>query len=242
MLKDPEEAAAKWSLMVMIQLYSKNIWKDENTVNVRSSACTHDKSKIAVAACKFFLMANWDVNDNDSSSSEDEETKKLMNHGANGIRIGTKKWKNLEKQLKSLKRKEWRRNKIKITDDFLPIDMLWTPQELGDRLFNRIRRSKEPIEVKLVLLKLLGRLIGRHKLIILPFYTYMTNINRNIGDFLALIAESVHDNVPAEELHPLTNKIVDEYVSEQQQDVNIVMALNCLWEMASWNHGCLTMP
>ena len=56
----------------------------------------------------------------------------------------------------------------------------------------------------------------------------MTTINRNVGEYLALIAESVHENVPAEEIQPLTNKIIDEYVSEQQQDVNIVMALNCL--------------
>ena len=72
----------------------RNIWKDENTVNVISTACTHDKSKIAVAACKFFLMASWDVQESDSSD-EDEETKKLMNHGPGGARIGTKKRKNL---------------------------------------------------------------------------------------------------------------------------------------------------
>ena len=34
MIKDRDEKASKRSLVVMIELYKKKIWNDENTVNV----------------------------------------------------------------------------------------------------------------------------------------------------------------------------------------------------------------
>lgn len=75
MLKDPDEAAAKRSLQVMIELHWKRIWNDENTVNVIAEACLHKKTKICVAACKFFLFIQTDddeKSDSDDSSDEDE--------------------------------------------------------------------------------------------------------------------------------------------------------------------------
>merc|ERR1711915_966982 len=39
MLKDSHTIAAKTSLDVMISLYKKNVWKDEKTVNVMTTAC-----------------------------------------------------------------------------------------------------------------------------------------------------------------------------------------------------------
>ena len=39
----------------MIELYRKNVWRDERTVNVIASACFSDVSKLTVTALKFFL-------------------------------------------------------------------------------------------------------------------------------------------------------------------------------------------
>jgi protein SDA1 len=39
----------------MIELYRKSIWRDERTVNVISTACFSDITKLAVTAIKFFL-------------------------------------------------------------------------------------------------------------------------------------------------------------------------------------------
>lgn len=44
----------------MIQLYRKWIWNDENTVNVIAEACLHNKTKICVAAVKFFIVMEYD--------------------------------------------------------------------------------------------------------------------------------------------------------------------------------------
>jgi protein SDA1 len=39
----------------MIELYRKNVWRDVRTVNVISTACFSDVTKLAVTALKFFL-------------------------------------------------------------------------------------------------------------------------------------------------------------------------------------------
>lgn len=46
MIKDPQETAAKKSLLVMIELYKKKIWNDENTVNIIGQAALQQNSKL----------------------------------------------------------------------------------------------------------------------------------------------------------------------------------------------------
>ena len=53
----------------MIQLYRKRVWNDEKTVNVISTACFSDDSKMIVAACRFFLGSY-------EEDEEEEEAKK----------------------------------------------------------------------------------------------------------------------------------------------------------------------
>jgi hypothetical protein len=45
----------------MIELYRKNVWRDERTVNVIASACFSDVSKLTVTALKFFLGTGLSV-------------------------------------------------------------------------------------------------------------------------------------------------------------------------------------
>ena len=56
----------------MIELYKRKIWNDDKTVNVIAEACLNTNPKIVVAACKFFLILDYDYESEDESS--DEET------------------------------------------------------------------------------------------------------------------------------------------------------------------------
>lgn len=62
-------------------------------------------------------------------------------------------------------------------------------------------------------MKLIARLIGRHKLLIFPFYTVaIKHINPHqklVPEILALVAESIHDLVPPDEIYPVIDKIID---------------------------------
>ena len=62
----------------MIELYKRKIWNDDKTVNVISEACLNDNPKIVVAACKFFLILEYDFeSDNDDSSDENDAGDKI---------------------------------------------------------------------------------------------------------------------------------------------------------------------
>ena len=61
----------------MIELYKRHIWNDDKTVNViATGGCLHDNPKIVAAACKFFLVMDYNDKD-DSSDSSDEGGDKL---------------------------------------------------------------------------------------------------------------------------------------------------------------------
>ena len=49
----------------------------------------------------------------------------------------------VEKVIKQHKRKEKRKNKVKYSTDFLPIDLIFDPQEFAEKLFNKLRKSTD---------------------------------------------------------------------------------------------------
>lgn len=46
-----------------------------------------------------------------------------------------------------------------------------------------------------------------------------------------MIAESIHDLVPPDEIHPIIEKIIDQYISEQVDNQIITIAVNAIWEI-----------
>ena len=103
--------------------------------------------------------------------------------------------------------------------DFLPIDMLYDPQTMAERLFSKLKKSNDRYEVKLYMLRMVSRLIGRHKLMILQFYPYVlryltSHQKDKIGEIFAMIVESCHELVPPEEIKPVIERIINNYVTE----------------------------
>ena len=70
----------------------------------------------------------------------------------------------LEKAIKQVKRKDARKGLVKFFTDFLPIDMVHDPQGFVERLFSNLKKSNEKHDVKLYMLRLISRMIGRHKI------------------------------------------------------------------------------
>lgn len=55
----------------------------------------------------------------------------------------------------------------------MPIDVLYDPQGMAEILFSKLKKSNDKYEVKLLMLRLVSRLIGRHKLLLLQFYPHI---------------------------------------------------------------------
>tara|TARA_B100000513_G_scaffold127332_1_gene56604 strand:- start:766 stop:1146 length:381 start_codon:yes stop_codon:yes gene_type:complete len=56
---------------------------------------------------------------------------------------------------------------------FAAIHLLHDPHALGERLFTEARKSSERFEVRLMMINLLSRLIGAHRLLIPNFYPFL---------------------------------------------------------------------
>jgi len=244
MIKDPQEMAGKKSLQIMIELYKKKIWNDDNTVNVIAEGTLQKSGKLCLIACKFFLLMNYDEEEDsdDDSSDVDNVKSKIMNTRI-GAKMSRKKKHNLQKTLKNLRRNKDRKGKILFHTDFLPIDLIRCPQEFAEKLYYRLRKSSEKLEIKLHMMKLIGRLIGRHKLIMFNFYPYLSKyINthqKELAEILAIIAESTHINVPHEEVSPMIEKILDNFVNERASPLNMTIAINAVREICARNPNAM---
>ena len=86
------------------------------------------------------------------------------------------------------------------------------------------------------MLRLVSRLIGRHNLIVLQFYPFIlrylnSHQKDKIGEIFAMIIESCHELVPPEEIKPITEKIINNYITEYCQNQHITIGLNTVREI-----------
>lgn len=161
MMQDPNETATKRALNVMIELYKRKIWNDDKTVNVIAQGCLHDNPKVIASACKFFLVLDY-VYESDSESSDEDDKKMVLGKYKGTKKMTKSRLSKVDKAIKQHKRKEKRRNKVKNFTDFLPIDLINDPQSFVEKMFNKLRKSTDRYEVKLLMMRLISRMIGRH--------------------------------------------------------------------------------
>ena len=84
--------------------------------------------------------------------------------------------------------------------NYMPIDLIYNPQIFVEKLFNIMSGRSEKYQHKLVYMGLIGRIIWRHQLILLPFYRslikYLEPKQKDVNQVLTAIAESIHEIVP----------------------------------------------
>ena len=86
------------------------------------------------------------------------------------------------------------------------------------------------------MLRLISRMIGRHKIQLLQFYPnlmrYLNQHNKDkISEIFAMIIESCHDLIPPENVKPIIEKIISNYVTEFCNNQHITVGLNCIREI-----------
>ena len=219
----------------MIELYKRHIWNDDKTVNAIWQACEHANPKIVAAACKFFLILDYDYQSESEESSEEEDAQQLLAQHK-GSKMTKAKKAYFQRAIKAQKRKEQRKNKTHTGTDFLPIDTLYDPQACAERLFNKLKKSNDKYDIKLLMLRLVSRLIGRHNLLILQFYPYvlryLTSHDKDkIGEVFAMIIEACHDLVPPEDIKPLIDRIIQNYVTDYCANQHITIGINAIREI-----------
>lgn len=89
------------------------------------------------------------------------------------------------------------------------------------------------------MMHVLSRMIGRHKLIIISFYSfiqkYINPHQKEIHKILSYLAESVHDLIPQEDLEQIIKHLIDNFVNERCTEQSITISINTIREMSQRN-------
>ena len=231
LLEDSNKKLARKTLNIIVNLYQKKIWNDSRTINMLANIAVNAKDiKISSAACKFFL-SEYNTEQGDSSDEEDlEELKNKYKLLGKGYSQKTKKRKAKLKQLmKSIERKEERNKKIKTNTNFLPIDQLNDPYTFAEKLFHLMSSFQSGNFSH----RLLGRILGRHRLIINNFFNSMIPLikaeQKDLNIILASIIEATHDQIPPIELESLIKKLFDFFISDVLPPQQITLGLHTLY-------------
>ncbi|ORY01662.1 SDA1-domain-containing protein [Clohesyomyces aquaticus] len=228
-----------WAVKITRELWKRQIWAEAKAVEIMKEASLADNEKVITGGVRFFLGGDKEREEAAEESSDDDENIDMskLRHQA-GINKKTKK---KERQLKMAAEKVKKKEKKKSAPhplNFSALHLLHDPQGFAETLFSKHvqnSRSKLSLDSKLLVLQLVSRLVGLHKLTVIALYSYflkyLTPRQASVTSFLACLAQATHNLVPPDVLEPLIQKIANEFVSEAAAAEVAAAGLNSIREI-----------
>ncbi|CAN8274003.1 unnamed protein product [Cochlearia groenlandica] len=234
-LEQEDETKSKIALVTLCELHKRKVWFGEQHERVAIAiceACFHTSPRIMRSSLRFLLDYDniHDEDDSDASSSDDDDDDKVSSH----VVI------NREAIYKRAASSE------NTNSTYSPLNHLNDAQSFAERLLSRLQTGKsigqtnERVETKLMMMKVIARTIGLHKLHLFSFYTYLQNYakqgRKDTTHILAAAVQACHDGVPSVAVEPLFKQIVDQFTGPGSPPEAIAVGLNVVREM------CLRIP
>ncbi|KAF4460375.1 SDA1 domain [Fusarium albosuccineum] len=236
---DRSSPRAIWAIKITREMWKRQLWTDAKPVDVMKEACLSDNEKVVIGAVRFFLGGDKEREELEDESSDEEVDLSQVKHQI-GINKKTKKSKKAyDRALDKVKRAERKKNKPHPLN-FSALHLLHDPQNFAEQLFSKHlqnTKAKLALETKLLVLQLVTRLVGLHKLTIVSLYSwfikFLTPRQQSVTSFLASLAQAVHNLVPPDVLEPLIQKIANEFVSEASAAEVAAAGLNSIREICA---------
>ncbi|KAL8907370.1 MAG: hypothetical protein Q9171_005890 [Xanthocarpia ochracea] len=232
-----------WAVKITRELWKRQIWTDSKAVEIMKEASLADNEKIIAGGVRFFLGGDKEREELEDDSSDEEAVDMGKIKHQIGINKKTKKKaRQMENAIATVKKKE-RKKKQPHPLNFSAFHLLHDAQGFAENLFFKHlqnSKSKLNLEQKLLVLQLVSRLVGLHKLTVMSLYSYfikyLTPRQPSVTSFLASLAQATHNLVPPDILEPLVKKIADEFVSEAAAAEVASAGLNAIREI------CMRQP
>ncbi|PPQ63187.1 hypothetical protein CVT24_005732 [Panaeolus cyanescens] len=226
---------AMWAIVLTKELWRKGIWTDAKSVSIVAQGCFHPVTKVQSASLHFFLGSE-DMEDDSDDEDEAVDVKGLQHRREinKKTRSGDKK---LRKQLKAAKKKNKGKGK-ESSANFSAIQLLHDPQTFGEKLYDILNTydKRFSLDHKILIMQLLSRVMGSHKLCVLGFYTYivkyLTHRQLRVPSILVALAQSVHDLTPPDAITPVIRKLAQEFVHPGVASEVIAAGLNSIREVS----------
>ncbi|KAL8725252.1 MAG: hypothetical protein Q9181_006486 [Wetmoreana brouardii] len=235
---DKTSSKGIWAVKITRELWKRQIWTDAKAVEIVKEASLAENEKVVIGGVRFFLGGDKEREELEDESSDDDAVDMGKIKHQIGINKKTKKKaRMMENAVATVKRKE-RKKKQPHPLNFSAFHLLHDPQGFAEMLFTKHlqnSKSKLNLEQKLLVLQLVSRLVGLHKLTILSLYSYfikfLTPRQPSVTSFLASLAQATHNLVPPDILEPLVQKIANEFVSEAAAAEVASAGLNAIREI-----------
>lgn len=235
---DRASPRALWAVKLTRELWKRQIWTDAKPVEVMKEACLSDNEKVVVGAVRFFLGGDKEREElEDESSDEETPDLKQVQHQVLINKKSKKSKKAYEKAKEKVHKAEKKKNRPHPLN-FSALHLLHDPQAFAETLFSKHlqnTKAKLTLDTRLLVLQLVTRLVGLHKLILMPLYSwfhkYLTPRQQSVTTILASLAQGTHNLVPPESVEPLIQKIANEFVSEAAAGEVAAAGLNAIREI-----------
>ncbi|KAI9741780.1 MAG: Severe Depolymerization of Actin [Cirrosporium novae-zelandiae] len=227
-----------WAVKITREMWKRQIWTDAKAVEIMKEASLAENEKVIGGGVRFFLGGDKEREEMEEESDDEEGIDIAKMRHQTGINKKTKKKaKAMERAITTVKKKEKNKNKPHPLN-FSALHLLHDPQGFAESLFSRHLqnpKSKLNLEQKLLVLQLVSRLIGLHRLSLINLYSYflkyLTPRQPSVTSFLASLAQATHPLVPPDVLEPLVQKIANEFVSEAAAAEVASAGLNAIREI-----------
>ena len=254
-VEEDDEICAKRALVVLTDMWRRQVWRDAKTANAIAAAAFHPSYRVMLASLKFFLGqdaqdegpadSDDDYDDDDGQSNgakaapqpSKEDVYKAFHKGTQSSK--KKKQKKLKRAMASVK-KTMRREEGHQKETFAAIQLLHDPQGFAEKLFSRMRNGNEKAETRMLMMSVISRVIGVHRILLLNFYPYLQKyINPSrpeITTVLAALIQSCHEQVPPDVMAPVLRQLVDRFVHDKARPEIITVGIKTVREL------CLRAP
>ncbi|KAF8894386.1 protein required for actin cytoskeleton organization and cell cycle progression [Infundibulicybe gibba] len=225
---------AMWAIILTRELWRKGVWVDSKPVSIIALGCFHPITKVQSASSHFFLGSGDEKLDEDNED-EDVVDVRMLHHRREinkKTRSGDKK---LQKKLNAAKKKQFKTADHAV--NFPALQLLNDPQTFAEKLYDLLNRYDKRFshDHKILLMQLISRVMGSHKLCVLGFYTYiikyLAHRQLRIPAILVALAQSIHDLTPPDALTPVIRKMAQEFVHPGVASEVIAAGLNTIREI-----------
>ncbi|CDW51799.1 SDA1 and PDZ and NUC130 3NT domain containing pro tein [Trichuris trichiura] len=254
-LQESNALIARFSLLVLIDLYRRRIWRNDKIANGIAQASLNPVNRIAITAVRFLLGSDVtcnkaipdddddDEDDDDEPASDQEDQSRryrTLKEMLLSYRVGKKskkRCKMLEKAKEEMRKKyqKKRQRKKSFIADMSAIEMVYDPQEFAEKLFRKLQNSRDKYEIRLLYMALISRVIMVHHLILLSFYPflqrYLTPHQRDVTKLLLFAAHASHDLVPPDVVEALVRVIAYNFITDRNSSEAITVGLNAVREI-----------
>ncbi|PSS00509.1 SDA1-domain-containing protein [Coniella lustricola] len=237
---DRSSSKGIWAVRLTREMWRRQIWTDAKPVEVMKEACLSDNAKVIVGGTRFFLGGDKEREEMEDDSSDEETIDlKKMQHQQGINKKTKKKAKQYKAAVDKVKRQERKKNAPHPLN-FSALHLLHDPQGFAEQLFQKHlanTKAKLTLENKLLVLQLVTRLVGLHKLTVMSLYSwfikFLTPKQSSVTSFLASLAQATHNLVPPDAIEPLIMKIANEFVSEAAAAEVAAAGLNAIREICA---------